>query len=163
LRLQKYAWVKTFLDKYKGKIQPQHREDAYHYNMAQYFYEQKQYRQALQLLLQITFTDLFYQLDSRALQMRVYYEMGEDDSLSYLVKAFKTFLKRNEELSKNQYVPYENLLKLAQQAYRLKMRKAFMSEEKFQERLGRLKENMQKTKAIANLQWLRRKVVELEK
>ncbi len=162
LRLQKYEWVRDFLETYKDRIHAQHREDAFHYNLAQYHYEQKQYRQALKLLTQINYSDLFYQLDARMLQMRVYYEMEEDDSLLYLVKAFKTFLKRNQELSKRQYAPYENLLQLAQKAYRLKIKQGSMPQGKYQEKLEKLQQTIASTQAIANLHWLKRKVQELE-
>lgn len=162
LRLEKYDWVKGFLETYTPRVQPLQREDVFHYNLAQYHYEQKQYREALKLLIQINYTDVFYQLDARALQMKIYYEMGEDDSLLYLVKAFKTFLKRNKELSRNQYSPYENLLTLAQKAYRLKNQKASLSTQKFEEKLNRLKQAIQAAQGIANKHWLSRKVKELE-
>ena len=162
LRLQHYDWVKHFLETYKDHIHPQQREDAFHYNMAQYHYERQQYRKALKLLIQIQYTDLFYQLDARMLQMRIYYEMEEDDSLNYLVKAFKTFLKRNQSLSKKQYGPYENLLKFAHQAYRLKISQHNMSQEKREAKLQQLRARIAAAGGVANMHWLERKLGELE-
>lgn len=161
LRLRSYKWVKDFIESYKSKVPENQREDVYHYNLAQYHYEQRQFRQALKLLIQINYTDVFYQLDARALQMKIYYELGEDDSLSYFVKAFKTYLKRNQELSRSQYGPYENLIKLSQKAYRLKMKKHLMPAQKFEEKWLKLSQTIESTHGIANLHWLKRKMDEL--
>lgn len=162
LRLQEYDWVNVFIENHKNKVPSGQREDVYHYNMAQYHYEKKQFRQALKLLIQVNYTDVFYQLDARALQMKIYYEMGEDDSLSYFVKAFKTYLKRNQELSRSQYGPYENLIKLSQKAYQLKNQKHLLPAKKFAEKWMQLSNTLQETQGIANLHWLKKKMNELK-
>jgi phosphodiesterase/alkaline phosphatase D-like protein len=78
------------------------------------------------------------------------------------VKAFKTFLKRNQELSRRQYGPYENLLMLARRAYRLKIRKGSIPKEKFAQKLDKLSQQVQRAQGVANLNWLKARLAELE-
>lgn len=59
----------------------------------------------------VEFTDVFYQLDSRVLQLKIYFESDDYENLFYHISAFRIFLKRNNSISENQRTIYRNLVR----------------------------------------------------
>ena len=111
-----------------------------------------QYGEALKLINQVEFTDIFYALDSRTMLIKIYYQMDEWDPMQSAIEAFKVYLRRNKTLSENVKVLYTNFLKYIDKLSRLTKRD--------KSKLNELKEKIEETKQVADLGWLQQKVEE---
>ncbi|GAB4416826.1 MAG: hypothetical protein OHK0039_26520 [Bacteroidia bacterium] len=159
LRLRQYDWVLQFLETYKSRLNSTDRESAYTYNLAVFHYEQQQYREAMRLLQQVEFADVYYRLSSKALLMKIYYEMADDEALDYLVKAFSVFLRRNKDIAAYQAQTYTKMLRLTRKMARLRTRRAHTPDDKYAEVWQGLDREM--TQGVPNVNWLRSKLADL--
>ncbi len=99
LRLERYAWVETFIQEHVDSLPPTLRQDAEHYNLAELFYYKKDYDSVLNHLNQLHFTDLHYHLGSRVLLLKTYYELDAEEPLLSLLASFSVYLRRNNKIS----------------------------------------------------------------
>ncbi|MCB0641871.1 MAG: hypothetical protein KDC44_09540, partial [Phaeodactylibacter sp.] len=58
LKRQEFDWVHRFLHDYREKLPPRHQEGSYNYNLAKYYFDLKDYQQAMPLLLQMEHDDV---------------------------------------------------------------------------------------------------------
>ena len=54
LRLQEVEWVRQFLEDYRPMLSAEVQENAYSYNLSEYYYATGGYKKAMQLLLQVS-------------------------------------------------------------------------------------------------------------
>lgn len=153
LRLNEVEWVSTFIEDFKGKLNPEFSENAYTYSMAWVHFTRKEYDKALRMLLRVEFNDVYYHLDSKSLLMKVYYEMNEYDPFFSLVDAFKIYLRRNKFISDFQRDTYHNFILLLNKMMKVKLGKNEMTINLHKEILS--------TKPAADLAWLKSKSQEL--
>lgn len=159
LRNKEFEWTRDFIEEYKEKIDPERRNDVYAYNMATYYFEQESYREALRGLSQTKFKDVFYELGARTLMVKIYYEMEEDDSIGYLLKAFRAALKRNKAVSPSYFKLFDNFLRFVDKLYKLKMGKKAAKQETWQKTFDELSYRLNsKDGGIANAMWLEEKL-----
>lgn len=117
LRLDKIDFAFDFANQYKYYLPEENREDVFNYNMAHIYFFQHKYEDVLTLLVQSKFTDVFYKLSSRVLQIKTYAELtlsnnGFDDVLESCLNAFKKFIYTNKEISENYASNYKNFYKV---------------------------------------------------
>ncbi len=155
LRLGEVEWVTSFIEEYKGKLNPEFSENAYTYSMAWVHFTRKEYDKALRMLLRVEFNDVYYHLDSKSLLMKVYYEMNEYDPFFSLVDAFKIYLRRNKFISEFQRETYHNFILLVNKMMKVKLGKNRMT--------WALHDEIVNTKPAADLIWLQTKSEELLK
>jgi hypothetical protein len=153
IRLEEFAWTETFIRENTLELPPDSRENAQNYNQAALAYARSDYSLALRLLNQVEFTDVFYQLDSKALLLKCYYELDEFEPLLSLIDSFKIFLRRNKVLSDYQRRVYLNMVKFVKKlvGIRLGGRKT----------LTDLQVEIEATREVADLRWLLGKVGQL--
>jgi len=151
LRLSEFSWCHKFINGYRDRIAAKDRGNAYNYNIAFWHFYKKEYSKTLHLLQQVNFTDLYYQLDSRVIILKIYVEQEEDESLFYHLSAFRTFLNRNRLVSDYQRLTYKNLIK-----YTTRLVRAAGNKKKILE----LRKEILENKQVADLQWLLRKTEE---
>ena len=159
LRLEKFDWTKTFIEKYKPKLALEFRENAYQYNLASFYYGKNDYKNALKLLQKVEFTDTFYHLGAKSMLLKMYYELDEVESFYSLVDAFKVYLIRNKNISINQRVMHQNLVKWTKRSFDIKINAGTSAGS--QKVINNLKVKLKSGKNIANLQWLTERVEEL--
>ncbi len=152
LRAGETGWTEQFIKNYKTKLNEKFRTNAYNYNLAYLLFFKGQYGEALKLINQVEFTDIFYALDSRTMLIKIYYQMDEWDPMQSAIEAFKVYLRRNKTLSENVKVLYSNFLKFIDKLSRLTRRDKL----KLNEMLVKLEE----TKQVADIGWLRQKIDE---
>lgn len=153
LRSKDYKWVKTFIYSFKDYLPEKERENAFSYNLAKYHFYLKNYDDVLQLLQKVEYNDVFYSLDSRAMLLKTYYELGEQDSLYALMDSFKTFLNRKKQLSEHHVKSYKNLIRIVK-----KLSKSHVGNKKQIEMLEKLTNTI---KPLADTNWLKEKINEL--
>ncbi len=118
LRLKEDEWVKFFILRFINHLPPHERKNALTYNTAMLYYFKKNYRFVLKYLQEVEFTDLYYQLDSKSILLKVYFETDEQESLLHHIAAFKVFLIRNKNISEYQLIIYKNFIKYALKIFR---------------------------------------------
>lgn len=110
--LHKYDWTEKFINDYNFRLSPKHRADALHYNLADLYYRKKDFKKALHHLNRVSFSDIFYNLDSKLMLLKIFYESNEEEALLSLIASFGIFLKRNKLISDDVREAYQNFVTL---------------------------------------------------
>lgn len=152
LRLEEYAWVKNFIIKYNDELDPKTRKNAYTYNMANYNFFLSNYDETLTLLRSVEFSDVYYHLDSKSLLLKTYFELEETEPFFSLIDAFKVYIKRNNQIPHTQKNNYNNLIKFISKLYKWKLNP--------KNNLQKIADEIEHTKPIADIIWLRKKLAQ---
>ena len=158
LRLKEFHWTKKFIEDYKEKIAFEFRNNAYIYNLASFYYSTEEYGKALKLIQKVEFTDIFYHLGSKSMLLKIFYELDETEPFYSLVDTFIMYLKRNKLISDYQFEVHHNLIKFSKKTFDLKLRLTQNKKSVNKKALEILKEKINSTPKITNLQWLNEKV-----
>ena len=153
IRLEEFSWAESFIEQYCQDIPEIEKENARIYNQASLAYARRDYSRSLQLLQRVEFTDVYYQLDSKSILLKSYFELGDFEPLISLIDSFKLYLRRNKTISEYQRTVYLNLVKYVRKLVRIRLGSRSPVQEILHE--------MEATKEIADLRWLRQKVDEL--
>jgi tetratricopeptide (TPR) repeat protein len=143
LNLKRYDWVEDFVKAYSDYLPKDQQQDALHYNLAELYFFRADYESALDQLRQVEFTDIHYNLGSRTLLVKIYYEQGASDALEACLKAFEVFLRRNRSISTKVKTPYVNFIRLSGALLR-----------QLPESYPSLKAKIEATSPINNRDWL---------
>ena len=161
LRLKETEWTKQFVENNKRKVLPDLQEDCYKFNMANIYFQEKQYDNVLEVLRDIEYINYFYQVDCRVLLLKTYYETKNSELLLFLSDTFRKQLDNNKlSLSKNRKNAYKNfntyLLKLSKLRNKGTRKKICLE-------LAKLNENIENTQDFSDKQWLFEKIAALQK
>jgi len=152
LRLKEGEWTKNFISKYINFLPPSERKNALTYNTAMLYYYNKSYKFVLKHLQEVEFTDLYYQLDSKSILLKVYFETDEQEAMLHHIAAFKVFLARNKNISSYQLTIYKNFIR-----YSLKIFRAGTNTGK----LNILKKEIASSSNISDRNWLLERINEV--
>ncbi len=89
-------WVADFIESYKPFLRKDIRKETYSLNKARLEHKRKNYGQALELLADVNYSDLFYAVTARILQIKIYWETSERELLDHHLHSLKFFLKRKK-------------------------------------------------------------------
>jgi len=162
LRLGENNWTFKIIHKLKNELPDDLRENAYTYNLANYYYETKEYKKATKLLQSVDFKDVYYNLDSKSMLLKIYFEQDEEEAFYALVTTFKAYLTRNKLISADRYVTYNNLLKFARNIFTFKIMLPYQRRH-HRNKINALKQKLIETKNVVNLNWLLKEMDELLK
>jgi hypothetical protein len=98
LKLKEHEWVRFFLEKYRFALPENHREAAFHFSMARYYYETGNHNAALEHLQLREYDDALHNLTSKTLLAKIYYETKEFEALDSLLDSLSAFARRNKGL-----------------------------------------------------------------
>ena len=115
---KKYTWTQDFISTYSHKLPVDKQKDAYNFSMADMFYAQNKYDEALNYLNQVEFTDVHYSLDAKELLLKIYYTAEEREAFLSLIFSFKIYLKRNKLITKDVKMAYENFIRFIHQMHK---------------------------------------------
>ena len=152
-RVHEFSWTQGFIEKYKSYLPTEEAENAYTYNMAWLETEQGNYRQVKRLLAFVDFPNIFYQLGSRLMLIRTYYELEDFEDLSYLLNSFRMFLRRNRELTENRRKSYLHLIRMLNSLLRYRQGGKISVQE--------LEQQLAAYPDVAAYSWLKEKIEEL--
>ena len=148
LRFGALEWVETFLWSHREKITAtEYPEEVFSFNLAQLYFFQKKYHEALDQLADKYF-ELYYQLAARRLEIKILYEI-DSPILESKIEAFKVYIFRLSQ-TKLPAKPKEgnnNFLDLLRQIIHPK---TFQN----QERIEKLKEKLCAKQVVAERDWL---------
>lgn len=152
LRVNELDWVQNFIIKYNDFLDAKLRKNAYTYNMASYHYFMNNFDEALTLLRSVEFSDIYYHLDSKSLLLKIYYEQEASEPFFSLVEAFKVYIKRNALIPASQKNTYYNMIKYVTKLYKWKLNP--------KKNLKELEDEIESTKPLADINWIRKKIEE---
>lgn len=92
--LEEWEWARQFLEDYRANLPQHERDSAYRYNLATYYFRKKDYPRAQEILRHVDFRDTFYNLDSRRMLVRIYFDSDEIAALDSLLESFTVYLRR---------------------------------------------------------------------
>ena len=118
LRMKELSWAKKFIEEYKPWLRKEERENAYTYNLAHWHFHNRDYSKTLSLFQRVEFTDIYYQLDTRSIVLKTYFEQDDAEAFFYQASAFRTYIRRNKLVSDYQRVSYRNFIKFTGQLLR---------------------------------------------
>lgn len=145
LALQRWEDALNFLEKYAPELEPSERENVYSYNLAIFHFRKGNYDETLNLLRNIHFSDPMYNLESRKMLLKIYFEQGDVDPLESLLENLLTWLRRHPEIGYHREM-YRNLARFTG-----KMLRITPSDKDARERL---RAKIRETPLVAERNWL---------
>jgi len=162
LRMKEFDWTLNIINVFKDHLPETSRDNAYSYNLANYYYETGEYKKATKLLNAVEFTEIFYSLDAKAMLLKIYYKVEEEESFYSLVSSFGIYLRRNKLISKDNAEVYSNLLRFTKKAFLLKTKLPYERKKDYYRKVSLLKQDIHHTQRIMNINWLLQEVEALE-
>lgn len=154
LRLGHTNWVRQFIEEQQYHIDRTERENAYTYNLAKYHFETGDHDAVLSLLLQVEYSDLYYNLDSKVMLMKTWYELDEVDALFSFLDTFRIYVQRQKQMSTYHKQAYLKLIKFTKRLANLPPRD--------KARYAKLEKKLQDTPGVPDKGWLMKKLGELK-
>ena len=161
-RLNKFKWTSSFLNEYKPLLHEDHQDNAFIYNTASLHFSMKEYKKALQLLHQVEFIDATYNLGTKSILLKTYYEILDVEPFPHLIKSFQTYVRNNKLMSKNQKGIYLNMVKFTRLLFDLKLKQKVNKRSVVQADIDKIKKPVLGQKNIANISWIQEKISELQ-
>lgn len=144
-RLNEFEWAKEFMTTYKDFLPENEKENAFNYNLANYYFRTGKYDNSMRLLHQLEFTDLFYKLGSKLILLKIYFELNETEAFENHCLSFKSFLQREKKLNIEQRKPYLNQIKFSSLIFTNKHHRR---------NLNLIKEKIKSSSKLADIHWL---------
>jgi len=154
LRLGKYEWAEQFINDYSEMLPEAFKENAVTFNLAQVFFYQKKYDKVIEQLQNVEYDDVSYNLNSKTMLLATYYETDEIEPLDSLLESFRAYLNRHKDIPANKRRRYLNLIKFTKKISRL-----IPGDQKA---IEKVKSEIESTKGIVSLNWLKEKIADLE-
>lgn len=152
--LKKYSWAEAFIDKMHSYIPAKHRKNALHYNVSLLNFYKQAYDEALVSLQKVYFTDPYYALNARILELRIFYEKGEWLVLDAYFERFRIYLFRDKTLPKERKENSRIFLKCLRELSHF----AHLQTANSVEQLGEFRDKLAKQKPLMHRSWLLKKV-----
>ncbi len=115
LRVGEAAYIFDFIERYKSAVPLKHRRNYYEYNLARYYFTTKDFRRALPLLKKLTYGDIFLQLDTKVMLLKMYYEQDKYDQLDAFLNRFQQLLLRKKGILSYHQQNYLNIIHCVKQ------------------------------------------------
>ncbi len=155
LRMGKFEWVENFIKNYSHRLPTDQRDNAKSYNLARLYFYQKRYDEVISLLQTVEYDDIVYNLGSKTMLIRIYYEMDEIDALDSLLESFRIYLGRQRKLSDQRKKNYKAFIRFIKRLSRV-----IPGDEKA---IKKIREEFDRSEGIVSTdEWLREKIEALE-
>lgn len=154
IKLNEYKWAEKFIENYKEKVHPVHRENAFNLSTSNLLYAKQNYSETIVLLNQVEFTDVYYACTAKFTLLKSYYALKEWETLDYFVSAFQLYLKRNKEISTTFKKSSENFVKYFKKLLLIIKQKDYKDNSYLNKKINDLKQALQEDKMVANKAWL---------
>jgi len=115
--------TEKFILEQKEKLAIGERENTFTYNLAAFHYSQKFYEKAIDLLQKVAFTDVYYNLLTRILMLKIYFETHNGKALESTLETFRIYLLRNSQISGSRRKSGLNLIRFTKKLFRLQEEK----------------------------------------
>ena len=96
LILKEFDWVKHFIETNKNNLPQTLKSDYYHFALAKYYFEIKDFKSAKKLFNTLEIEDEILQLNTKTILLKIHYEERDFEALEYLLDSFKSYIKRKK-------------------------------------------------------------------
>lgn len=148
LMSHQFEWSRDFLETYQTYLPTKKRKNIYLYNLTVYHFKKQEYPRVMDLLHQVQFRDVLYNLNARRMLLRSYFEMEEIDALESLLDSFQVFIRRRKDLGYHKE-NFKNLIKFVKKLLLIGHNKKAREE---------LLKKIERTAAVTDKDWLLEKV-----
>ncbi|MFK7922046.1 MAG: hypothetical protein AB8H47_08820 [Bacteroidia bacterium] len=150
IKLKKFDWTENFIRQNSQKLPESHRDIIMHYSMATLAFVQKKFSIAQKHLLEVDFLDTFYRLSADILLLKIYYEIGEAESLFFKILALRKYLQRDKTLAEQNQKAYKNFCRVLYKMSRWQFDRSG--------KLESLEKMIANTRPLVENQWLNEKI-----
>ncbi len=157
LRVGQDEWAENFLETHIKYISNEDREMIYNCNKASILLFKKEYKAALRSLTFVNFKNVFYDMYSRSLMIKIYFETNDTISVETSVNNYKSFLKREKSLADIQRSMYLNFIKYVSSLIRIKDKSNNYSNDTLLNKLQMIQVEIKEEKLLADKSWLLKK------
>lgn len=119
LRLGYSDWTETFISEYSALLPPEKRENAVTFNLATLYFYQKNFRKVIELLQEVEYEELTYNLNSKNMLLLTYYELDEIDPLYSMMDSFRVWLNRHKDIAAPRRQSYLALISFTRKLSRI--------------------------------------------
>jgi hypothetical protein len=144
LRLKEFKWSEQLIKNSYAKLPESNREENYNYCMARWYYEKREYKKCLQLVLQSEPHDFLNNLSARVLQLKALYALDDYDMMENTLSSFRIYLLRHKNKGYH-YSLHQNFIKMLAKIIALPPGRKPRQQ---------LKEKIQESNALAERSWL---------
>lgn len=149
LALQEWEKAAQFLEEYRSQLPDKAEENTYRYNLAIYHFRKGDFDKTLELLRNVNFPDVMYNLEARKMLLKIYFEQGASDALESTLENLLTWLRRHGEIGYHREM-YRNLARFTGKLLRLSPGN--------EAQRGRLEKKIRDTPLVAERSWLLEKL-----
>ncbi len=154
-----FEWARKFMDDNKNLLNPKIRKNVYNFNLAYLYSIQKQYEEALVLLSKLNFENVFYQINTKVLQLKIFFELKEYEVVLSFADSFKSYLTRNKKVSSDRIKSSLNFLLFMKKLVLILHSKETMSRHDFEKKLLDIKhELIQTDRSVIGKDWILEKI-----
>ncbi|HQV66501.1 MAG TPA: hypothetical protein PLO48_06830 [Saprospiraceae bacterium] len=155
LRVEEFSWAESFIHDYAKYVDEKYRVNAVEFSLARLEFYRKNYGKVLEHMYKVSYEDVWYNLNTKTLQIASYYELDEFDALESLLQSFKMYIRREKSLSPDRKTHYLHLIKFTSALMKINHRD--------QQKLLKLKNEIETTQGVVSKPWLIEKVDQLIK
>ena len=155
-RLGEIEWTTNFLNTCRTQIVKEIGRPGFLYSLAYLDFTKEDFSKALQRLHSLEFVDPFYRIGHQTLLLRIYYELGQFESLDGVSETFRRYLNRTPQISDRQKDQYRNFISILKKLARAKEKGST------KERLARITSLLEQYEEVTDRTWLAAKLEELK-
>ncbi len=163
LALKEFKWTLQFIEDYHKLLPKNIRANAYNYNLANYYCEVNEYDKAQNLLWNVEYKNVMYNLNAKAMLLHIFYETKAEEALDSHISAFKVYLMRNKKITNERYKRYYNLFRFTATLHKIRMEATFTPKKESRVRMDKLKEKIEKSGRLPFKRWLNSQIQLVEK
>lgn len=148
--LKKFDWVEIFIKKYSVDLREEVRESVKIMALCRLEFSMNNFEKTLELLRDVEFVDIQYNLNAKVFQLRSYYELDGYEVLFYdACNAFAQYCRRNKVIGKQHRELYLSFISFVKRLHQAKYQRTEGKKE--------LLERLETTPAISS-SWLKEKI-----
>lgn len=111
LHLKEFDWAHQFIDSHGQLVHQEYQNTYIHYCRSKLLFTEKKYSQAIELLQQVEYEDIFLNIDAKIMLLKIYYELDETEVLASFLSSFRVFINRKKKLLNYHIDNYKNIIK----------------------------------------------------
>ena len=146
--LEKFEWVREFIDKYVIFLHDDVKENVKIMALCRLEFSMDNFEKTLEMLRDVEFIDVRYNINARLFMIRCYYEL-EHISFQHACNAFDQYCRRNKVINEENRKQYLNFGKFVQKLYKARYHRTKSK--------GDLLSELEKT-PITLRDWLKKKI-----
>lgn len=149
-----YDRIEKFIEEFADKLNPEHKEDAVTYSLAQLNFAKGNYPEALEYISRTNTEFSNFKFHLKILSMKISFELEDYESLYYTLDSFKHFIAKNRIVGNSYKTEFNRFFKIIDLLVKLRQEKSKDISYKISSLL--------KNKSIAGRSWLLKKFNEIE-